>query len=198
MIVNIVKITIMELDIYAFIILPLMIFTARILDVTIGTIRIILVAKGQKHIAPLLGFIEVLIWIIVIGQIMNNLDNWICYFAYAAGFATGNYVGMIIEEKLALGMVGLRLITASPATQLIDVLKENRFGLTYMNAQGSKAPVNILYITVPRKRLTNLINFINDYNPGAFYTIEDIRFVNKGVFVDNIKKARYSFLRKGK
>jgi uncharacterized protein YebE (UPF0316 family) len=188
----------MDIDIYAFIILPLMIFTARIFDVTIGTVRIILVAKGQKRIAPLLGFLEVLIWIIVIGQIMNNLDNWICYLAYAAGFATGNYVGMIIEERLALGMVGLRLITAKPASELIEVLKENGFGLTYMHAQGAKGPVNILYITVPRKRLTHLVNFINDYNPAAFYTIEDIRFVNKGVFADIIKKARYSFLRKGK
>lgn len=188
----------MEFDVYSFVILPLMIFTARIFDVTIGTIRIILVSKGQKLVAPLLGFIEVLIWIIVIGQIMGNLDNWICYFAYAAGFATGNYVGMIIEEKIALGIVSLRLVTAKEATTLIDVLKENGFGMTYMNAQGAKGPVHVLYITVPRKKLNHLITFINNYNPGAFYTIEDIKFVNKGVFARALKGKSYSFLRKGK
>lgn len=188
----------MEFDVFSFVVLPILIFLSRIFDVTIGTIRIILVSKGQKKVAPLLGFLEVLIWIIVIGQVMNNLDNWLCYVAYAAGFATGNYVGMIIEEKLALGMVGVRLITANPADSLIQILNENGFGLTYLNAQGTKGPVNVLYITVLRKDLVNLVKFINDYNPGAFYTIEDIRFVNKGVFSKIMKKPRRSLFIKKK
>ena len=91
-------------DTFTYVILPLLIFLARIADVSIGTIRIVMVAKGQKMIAPILGFFEVLIWLLAISKIMQNLDNWVCYVAYGAGFATGNYIGMIIEEKLAMGI----------------------------------------------------------------------------------------------
>ena len=188
----------MEFDVFTYVWLPLMIFTARIFDVTIGTLRIILVARGQKVIAPLLGFIEVLIWIIAIGQIMDNLDNWVGYLFYAAGFATGNYIGMVIEEKIAMGIVGLRLVTAKPATDLLSNLSDKGYGLTSLDAQGSKGPVHVIYITVSRKHLKNLIKVINEYNPGAFYTIEDIRFVNKGVFTQPGKEKVGFFSRKGK
>ncbi|GAE87820.1 hypothetical protein JCM21531_1220 [Acetivibrio straminisolvens JCM 21531] len=81
----------------------MLIFFSRIIDVTIGTIRIIFVSRGKKYLAPVLGFFEVLVWIVAISQVMQNLNNFACYFAYAAGFATGTFVGIIIEEKLAIG-----------------------------------------------------------------------------------------------
>jgi uncharacterized protein YebE (UPF0316 family) len=183
---------------FAYVWLPLMIFLARICDVSIGTLRIILVARGQKIIAPLLGFVEVLIWIIAIGQIMENLDNWTCYLFYALGFATGNYVGMVIEEKIAMGMVGLRLVTAKPAAELIVALSDKGFGHTHMDAHGATGPVNVLFITVSRKKLKELLGIVNEYNPGAFYTVEDIRFVNKGVFQQNQATHVKLFHRKGK
>ncbi|MDD3686359.1 MAG: DUF2179 domain-containing protein [Bacteroidales bacterium] len=187
----------MEFDMFAYVWLPLMIFAARICDVTIGTIRIILVARGQKIVAPLLGFIEVLIWIIAMGQIMENLDNWVTFLFYAAGFATGNYVGMIVEEKIALGIVGLRLVTAQPAAELVTALQENGYGHTRLDAHGATGPVNVLFITVNRKKLKDLITLVNEYNPGAFYTVEDIRLVNRGVFQQNQAGTRL-FHRKGK
>ncbi|MDD3740362.1 MAG: DUF2179 domain-containing protein [Bacteroidales bacterium] len=188
----------MELDMFAYVWLPLMIFCARICDVTIGTLRIILVARGQKVIAPLLGFVEVLIWIIAIGQIMENLDNWVCYLFYAAGFATGNYVGMVIEEKIAMGIVGLRLVTGKPADELIAYLSDNGYGLTHLDASGAVGHVHVLFITISRKNLNELVEVINKFNPGAFYTIEDIRFVNKGVFQQNQAGRWKLFQRKGK
>ncbi len=183
---------------FAYVWLPLMIFAARICDVSIGTLRIILVARGQKAVAPLLGFVEVLIWIIAIGQIMENLDNWTCYLFYAAGFATGNYVGMVIEEKIAMGIVGLRLVTGKPADELISSLTENGYGLTHMDARGTVGPVHVLFITVSRKKLNELIDIINKFNPGAFYTVEDIRFVNQGVFKQSQSGSGRMFQRKGK
>lgn len=187
----------MEFDMFAYVWLPLMIFAARICDVTIGTIRIILVARGQKIVAPLLGFIEVLIWIIAMGQIMENLDNWVTFLFYAAGFATGNYIGMLVEEKIALGIVGLRLVTAKPAGELITALQKNGYGHTHMDAHGATGPVNVLFITVNRKNLKELIAVVNEHNPGAFYTVEDIRLVNRGVFQQNQAGMRL-FHRKGK
>lgn len=171
-----------DTETFSYIVLPLLIFVARVFDVSIGTLRIIFVSKGKKLLAPLLGFFEVLIWIAVIGKIMENLDNIYCYIGYAGGFAAGNYVGMLLEEKLAMGVVGIRVITRKPATELIQSLKDDGYGLTVMPAEGATGHVDVIYTLVNRKDLPGVIDEIKHYNPNAFYTIEDIKFVNKGVF----------------
>ena len=117
-----------EGNLFSYLILPLLIFFARISDVTIGTMRIVMVSKGQKLIAPLLGFFEVIIWLVTMSKIIQNIDNWVAYVAYGAGFATGNYIGLIIEEKLAVGIVQLQIITRKSAQNLIAKLKAGGYG----------------------------------------------------------------------
>ena len=168
-------------ELFNYIILPVLIFCARIIDVTIGTFRIVMVSKGKKFVAPFLGFFEVLIWIIAIGKIMQNLDNWINIVAYAAGFATGNYIGLIIEEKVAMGVVKIQIITAKAATDLIAKLKSAGYGITHHEAIGANGKVSILYSIVNRADVAKVIEMIRTYNPNAFYSIEDVRFVNRGV-----------------
>lgn len=90
-------------DQYTGMLLAFFIFFARIIDVSLGTVRIILVSKGYKNQATIISFIEIFIWIIVISRIIQHIDQWINYFAYAGGFAVGNYVGMLIEERMTLG-----------------------------------------------------------------------------------------------
>ncbi len=169
-------------DLFTYGLLPLLIFLARISDVTIGTIRIVMVAKGQKGIAPLLGFFEVLIWLLAISKIIQNLDNWVCYIAYGAGFATGNYIGMIIEEKLAYGIVQLQIITQKDAPDLIEKLKTEGYGITHQEAHGAIEEVSIIYSIVKRTDLSRVIKIIRTYNPNAFYSIADVKFVNKGLY----------------
>jgi uncharacterized protein YebE (UPF0316 family) len=168
-------------DLFNYFLLPFFIFLARITDVTIGTFRIVMVSKGKRYIAPILGFFEVLIWIIVIGKIMQNLDNWVNILAYAAGFATGNYVGLIIEDKIAMGIVKIQIITAKPATELIANLTEKGYGITYQEAHGANGKVNIIYSIVNRKDIASFAELIAQFNPNAFYSIEDVKFVNKGL-----------------
>ena len=96
-------------DYFSWIVLPVLIFMSRMCDVTLGTLRHIFMAKGFTKIVPILGFFEVLLWLIVIGQVMKNLNNVACYIGWAGGFATGTLVGMKIEEKLALGLQVIRI-----------------------------------------------------------------------------------------
>ena len=103
-------------DFFSYAVLPILIFLARICDVSIGTMRIIFVSKGKKNIAPVLGFFEVLIWITAISKIMQNLDNYVNYIAYAGGFATGNFIGMLIEERLAMGILMIRVFAHERGT----------------------------------------------------------------------------------
>ena len=124
-------------DIFSYGLLPAFIFIARVCDVSLGTLRIIFVSKGNKQIAPFLGFFEVLIWIVAISRIMQNLDNYLTYIAYAGGFATGNYVGMLIEERLAMGIQMIRVFTNKKAEELVQSLNSRGYGATSVKAQGS-------------------------------------------------------------
>jgi len=98
--------------------IPILVFLARILDVSVGTLRIIFVSKGFKKYAAFLGFFESLIWLIAVSQVMKHMDNWVTYVTFALGFAVGNYVGMLIEERIAIGNQIIRIITRRDATEL--------------------------------------------------------------------------------
>lgn len=169
-------------DYYSWIILPCIIFLSRICDVTLGTLRHVFISKGYKTIVPFLGFFEVLIWIIVVAQVMKNLSNWACYFGWAAGFAAGTYIGLLIEERLALGLQIIRIITNQDCVQLISELKEKNHGLTVIDAQGAKGPVKVILSIVSRTNIDSVIRIINKNNPNAFYSVEDIRDKGQGVF----------------
>ncbi|HNW99528.1 MAG TPA: DUF2179 domain-containing protein [Bacteroidales bacterium] len=185
-------------DIFAWVILPILIFLSRICDVSIGTIRLIFVSKGFKIIAPLLGFFEVIIWLVAVSQIMKHLDNIVCYIAYGGGFAMGNYVGMYLEEKLSIGNVIIRIISKVEDSQLIKHLKENNFGLTILDAEGAQQKVKIIFSVIKREDVNRIVSVINEINPHAFYTIEEVKTVNEGVFRPGQKKLlnAFSFINK--
>lgn len=173
------------------VIIPLLIFLARLIDVSIGTMRVVFTSRGYKNIAPILGFFEVLIWLIAIGQVMQNLNNVASYLAWASGFAAGNYMGMAIEERLAIGQVVIRTITAQPANALIERLREEGYRLTVVDAQGARGPVNLLFLIVARKKKEDVIKLITEFNPKAFYSIEDVRHVSEYETLGNVGKPSF-------
>lgn len=168
-------------DLFSYVLLPLLIFFARICDVTVGTLRIVMVSKGQKLIAPLLGFFEVIIWLITMSKIIQNIDNWVAYVAYGAGFAAGNYVGLIIEEKLAVGIVQLQIITRKSAQNLIAKLKASGYGITHHEAQGAMEKVAVIYTIIKRNEINKVLEIMRTYNPNAFYSIEDVKSISKSM-----------------
>ena len=185
---------------FSWIILPLLIFCARIFDVSIGTLRIIFVARRQKVAAPLLGFFEVLIWLMAIGKIMQNLSNVMAYVSYAGGFAMGNFIGIWIEQKLAVGTVILRVITRKDASALISELKSRGFGVTRIDAEGNEGPVHIVYSVLKRSVLETVISLVEKMNPKAFYSIEDVRAAREGIFPRSrpMTQKRYLWLKRNR
>lgn len=177
---------------YNWVVLPLLIAFARILDVTIGTIRLIFVSRGMKNLAPILGFLEVIIWLLAIGQIMQQLDNFMSYIGYGAGFAAGNYIGILIVEKMSIGTVVIRIIPKNDTTGLMTHLREANYGVTSIDAEGKLGPVKILFSIVKKKDLKDALNIINTHNPNAFYTVEEVQKVNEGHF-KNVQKRNNLF-----
>lgn len=160
--------------VFSFIILPFLIFIARIGDVSINTIRIIYVLGGRRGTATLLGFFESFIWLMAIRQIFEHLDNWICYVAYPGGFATGIFVGMIIEERIAYGKVIMRIITRKDITPLKIFLNQQQFRFTALKATGPDGEENVVFTVMERERLEEMLSKLKEILPTAFYTIEKV------------------------
>jgi len=167
---------------YTWFVLPLLIFLARVADVSMGTIRVIFVSRGLKYLAPVVGFFEILIWLLAIGQIMKNLSSPLCYIAYAGGFAAGNYLGIVIAEKLSLGVALIRVVTQKDASTLVERLKTENFGVTSVDGHGTAGQVKVVFTIVQRRQVNDVIALIKQFNPNAFYSIEEVGYVEKGTF----------------
>lgn len=174
--------------------LPALIFCARLTDVSIGTLRIIAIARGKRWRATYLGFIEILIWLFAIGQIMSNLTDPAGYIAYALGYASGNYLGLYIEGRLAQGTQLVRLVT-KPRSTLVATLRERGFRATSLNARGEFGPVSVVFAVVERARSRELLDLIRREIPNAFFTIEDVREVHGGYPASALSKRSLFSLR---
>jgi uncharacterized protein YebE (UPF0316 family) len=128
------------------------------------------------------GFFEIIVWLLAIGQIMQNLNNPACYIAYAGGFAMGNFVGISIAERLSLGVVLIRLVTKKDASGLVEQLKQQDYGVTSVDGHGTNGQVKVVFTVVHKGDVPGVIAMIKEFNPNAFYSIEEVRFVREGVF----------------
>ncbi len=164
---------------FSYILVPFLIFLIRVTDVSLGTLRIIFISRGISFFAALLGFFEVLIWLVAIGQIINNLHSPIHYVAYAGGFGVGNFVGIAIERKLYLGNSILRIVTQKDAADLANELNKRGHGVTCVDGEGARGPVKIIFSVVRRENVEDLLTTVKKFNPNAFFTVEDVNFVNE-------------------
>ena len=179
---------------YTWVLLPLLIFLSRICDVTLGTFRIIFISRGMKYYAALVGFCEILVWLLAIGQVFKNLNNIACYIAYAAGFASGSFLGVYIADKIALGKVLIRIITVRDASRLVAFMRSQNYGVTTVDAQGAEGPVNVVFSIIKRQDLEHVVEFIMKYNPQAFYSIQDVRYVSEGIFPERVSFFNRNYL----
>ena len=173
----------LDSTLFQWVLLPFLIFLARMCDVTLATLRNIFLSKSIKYIVPFIGFVEVMIWLLAISQIMKNLQNPVCFLAYAFGYSMGILVGIKIEERLALGLQIMRIILpADESASLTEALIKDNYGITLIEGSGSKGPVTIILAVVKRKEIPLVQQLINDVHPNTFYSIEDIRGANSGIF----------------
>ncbi len=160
----------------------LLIFTARLLDVGMATIRMILVVRGKRIVSALIGFVEAIIYVVAIGKVLDGMDNPYNVLAYASGFAAGNYVGVYLEEKMALGSIIVQVITEHKITDLVEKLRDKGFGVTVIEGYGRNGIRHLLNVTLQRKNLSKLYNVIDEHDEKAFVTITDARAIRGGYF----------------
>src|SRR5690625_517907 len=167
---------------FTWIVLPFLIMAARASDQALGTMRVVFISKGLKYLAPLVGFIESIIWLLAVSQILQHVNNLFYIVAYGSGYAIGNFIGSTREGKLSLGRVIVRIICTNDSTKLIQALKESNFGFTLVDGHGSKGEVQLICSVINRKHIDEMIAIVNHWNPNAFYSIEEVKTAREGVF----------------
>lgn len=159
---------------------PLVIFLLRIVDVSMATLRMLLAVRGVKYVAPVIGFFEVLVWIIAVGSAIQHLDSPLHLMGYAAGFASGTLVGMWIEEKMAFGMATVRIVSKHGGVELAEALRDCGFGVTEFAGQGREGRVEVVYAALRRRELPQVFREVNTWDPDAFVTVEEPRAIHRG------------------
>jgi uncharacterized protein YebE (UPF0316 family) len=158
----------------------LLIFCLRITDMSLDTMRVLFVVRGQRKVVWFLGFLQSSVFVLAITQVLSNLSNPLVVLGYAGGFATGNVVGMTIENRLAVGHVQLQIISKARGTALATSLRNAGFGVTEITARGKDGAVRLLSTNVLRKDLMRARGIVNETDSEAFITSEDVRPLWRG------------------
>ncbi len=158
----------------------LLIFFLRVSDMSLDTLRILYVMRGKKVLTWVLGFAQSAIFIAAISSVLRNLENPLNIVGYAAGFASGNVVGMWIEESLAVGFTHLRIISTSLGQSIADRLRQEGFAVTEIPGRGKDGIVTVLIVSVRRKHVDKVRCIVNEIDDNAFITAEDIRPLRRG------------------
>lgn len=159
---------------------PLIIFCLRIVDVSMSTIRILLAVRGYKVVVPIIGFFEVLVWVFAVGNAIRFLDSGWHLLGYAGGFATGNIVGLLIEEKLAIGYATIRVVSTHAGVEMADALRNIGFGVTEFGGQGRDGHVEIVYTVCTRRDVPRVLDEVERWDRQAFITVEEPRDIRWG------------------
>jgi uncharacterized protein YebE (UPF0316 family) len=158
----------------------LLIFFLRVCDMSLDTLRVLFVMRGIKKTAWVLGFIQSAIFILAIGKVLTQLNNPLNIIGYAAGFATGNVVGMIIEERIAIGHILVNIISPRRGSAIVSHLRQNGYAVTELAGRGKDGMVSLINCSVLRKQVESVHGLVNEIDPEAFITAEDVRPIRRG------------------
>ncbi len=155
------------------------IFFARVVDVSLGTFRFIMVIRGHRMVATAVGFIESIVWILAVGGVISNLDQWYLVAAYAGGFAAGNWVGIWLESQAAIGTELVRAISRNSENLLAGTLRDNGYRPVRLTGSGAGGhPVDVVLVVARRRKVPELVKLIHEADPNAIYTVSDIKTVH--------------------
>ncbi|SHF62514.1 Uncharacterized protein YebE, UPF0316 family [Desulfofundulus australicus DSM 11792] len=162
----------------------LFIFFARVLDMSLDVIRVLMLMRDKRLLAAIIGFLEVSIFILALNKVLaGGLDDPLKVIAYAGGFATGNYIGSFIENKLALGYLSLQVFPEPQLTpHLINKLRQEGFGVTSVDCQGQCGERTVLFVLLKRRDLQKALSILNNLDPNIFFNVSDARLIHGGVF----------------
>lgn len=160
--------------------MPFIIFLMRVTDMSLDTLRVLFVIRGRKPLAWIMGFFQSALWVVAITSVLSNLDNLWNVIGYAGGFATGNVVGMLIEERLAIGHGHLRIISPHRGKAIAEAIRDAGYAATELPGRGKDGTVSVISCSVKRRDIDNVQRGVYTIDPEAFVTVTDIRPLHRG------------------
>ncbi len=167
---------------------PLVIFMLRIFDVSLATLRMLFIVRGRRVLVPLIGFIEVMIWLFAAGSAIQYLGSPLHAIGYAGGFAAGSAVGLWIEEKLALGLARVQAFSTHSGVEMAEAIRELGFGVTEFLGQGREGRVELISTVARRAEVPRILKTIDQWDPDAFVTVDEPRAVHRGWLLQKRRK----------
>ncbi len=160
--------------------MPVIIFLLRVCDMSLDTLRVLFVVRSQRSLAWFLGFFQSLVWVVAITTVLSHLDNLWNVVGYAAGFATGNVIGMVIEERLAIGYGHMRIISSGQGPAIAQAIRLSGYAATELSGRGKDGTVAVINCSVRRKDVRRVQQQVKEIDPGAFITVQEVRPLNRG------------------
>ena len=158
----------------------LLIFGLRVLGIAISTLSTLMTVQGRRGYAVVAGFFSSLVYVIAIGKVVTNLNNVWNILAYAGGFAGGTLVGMMLEQRLALGYAEVRFISTDDGHDLAGALREAGFGVTELEGRGRERMVGVVSVLIPRKEVKSVLGIGRQVDEDAIVTVTDSRSIQRG------------------
>jgi len=156
------------------------VFMLRVVNQSLDTLRVVMMLRGRKAATWILGFLETVIFVVALGSVITGLDNVLNIIGYSAGFATGNTLGMWVEDRLAIGYINLRVVSRKRGTAVVELLRAEGFGVTEIPARGKDGTVSLLNLSVRRKELDEVQRLVESVDDTAFITSEETRPLRRG------------------
>jgi len=162
------------------ILIALLIFVVRVIATSLDTLRVIFTMRSNKIWVWILGFINSMIWVLTFAFVLSDIDNFVNVLVYAGGFATGNVVGMWIEDKLAIGFTEVRIISPNWGAAILDALRKHNYAVTEIPARGKDGMVSVITSSIRRGQVPDFEQLVLDIDENAFITKEDVVAVRQG------------------
>jgi uncharacterized protein YebE (UPF0316 family) len=169
---------------------PLLIFGLRVADVSLDTMRLLFAVRGKRYHATVLGFFQALIFILVVGNVIQHLGSVWHVLGYAAGFATGTLVGVMIENAVAYGLSTVRIVSAHGGVEIANALRERGYGATEVAGYGRDGTVEIVHSVVHRSHLDEVMGIVDRWDSLAFVTVEEPKILRGGSLADRARWMR--------
>jgi len=153
----------------------LLIFCLRLIDVSMGTVRILVAVRGRRLLASLIGFVEVIVFLVAISQVVTNIGNWWNVLAYAGGFALGTVLGVTIENKLAIGLSEVNIVSMGQGTEIAEALRGQGYGATEFLGAGRSSIVDTVRTVVRRREVSSVMGLASGVDDEAFVTVSEMK-----------------------
>jgi uncharacterized protein YebE (UPF0316 family) len=160
--------------------MPIAILLLRTTDITMSTLRIFSVAQGRRLTAWVIGFLQALLFVIAVSAVLAQLGNLLNLLAYAAGFATGNVLGITIDGMLSPGKSLLRIYSSTRGEELAHTLRAQGHGATLVSGQGRDGTVSMIYCYIPRRLVRKIKQQVITHDPQAYLSVENVRQIRGG------------------